>query len=105
HGPSTRNLPKLSHATLRARRRETAAGVSPGGARRDGTGRVTRDPSHALVTHRTRPARHRAPRQRAVSPMTAHHVFSVDVEEYFQVNAFEHVAPRETWGDWPKRLG
>jgi FemAB-related protein (PEP-CTERM system-associated) len=32
------------------------------------------------------------------------HLFSVDVEEYFQVNAFEGYAPRERWGEYPSRL-
>jgi polysaccharide deacetylase family protein (PEP-CTERM system associated) len=36
-----------------------------------------------------------------VSPQ---HVFSVDVEEYFQVNAFEGVVTRERWDSLPSRL-
>lgn len=32
------------------------------------------------------------------------HFFTVDVEEYFQVNAFEGVAPRERWNDHPSRV-
>jgi polysaccharide deacetylase family protein (PEP-CTERM system associated) len=36
-----------------------------------------------------------------VSPQ---HVFSVDVEEYFQVNAFEGVVTREHWDSLPSRL-
>jgi polysaccharide deacetylase family protein (PEP-CTERM system associated) len=35
--------------------------------------------------------------------MIAHH-FSVDVEEYFQVSAFEDVVPRTTWEEIPSRL-
>ena len=31
-------------------------------------------------------------------------LFSVDVEEYFQVNAMERVAPRDTWHSYPARL-
>ncbi|HKS05747.1 MAG TPA: XrtA system polysaccharide deacetylase [Gemmatimonadaceae bacterium] len=32
------------------------------------------------------------------------HFFTVDVEEYFHVNAFEGVIAREEWDRWPKRL-
>lgn len=32
------------------------------------------------------------------------HFFTVDVEEYFHVNAFESVISREDWPLWPKRL-
>jgi polysaccharide deacetylase family protein (PEP-CTERM system associated) len=32
------------------------------------------------------------------------HFFTVDVEEYFQVNAFESVIPRDDWDRWPRRL-
>jgi polysaccharide deacetylase family protein (PEP-CTERM system associated) len=32
------------------------------------------------------------------------HVFSVDLEEYFQVNAFEGSVPREDWGHMPSRV-
>jgi polysaccharide deacetylase family protein (PEP-CTERM system associated) len=32
------------------------------------------------------------------------HLFTVDVEEYFQVNAFESVVPRERWPEYPSRL-
>jgi polysaccharide deacetylase family protein (PEP-CTERM system associated) len=32
------------------------------------------------------------------------HFFTVDVEEYFQVNAFDDVIPRETWVDFPSRV-
>ena len=32
------------------------------------------------------------------------HLFSVDVEEHFQVSAFEAVAPREDWGSYPSRV-
>jgi polysaccharide deacetylase family protein (PEP-CTERM system associated) len=37
-------------------------------------------------------------------PATAHY-FTVDVEEYFQVNAFESVAPRDEWPNYPSRVG
>ena len=33
------------------------------------------------------------------------HFFTVDVEEYFQVNAFESVAPREEWPTYSSRVG
>lgn len=32
------------------------------------------------------------------------HFFTVDVEEYFHVSAFESVIPREQWNRWPPRL-
>jgi polysaccharide deacetylase family protein (PEP-CTERM system associated) len=32
------------------------------------------------------------------------HFFTVDVEEYFHVNAFEGVIKRDEWDRWPKRL-
>jgi len=32
------------------------------------------------------------------------HVFSVDLEEYFQVAAFEKHVPRESWDDLPERV-
>jgi polysaccharide deacetylase family protein (PEP-CTERM system associated) len=32
------------------------------------------------------------------------HLFSVDVEDYFHVSAFERVAPRETWDSFPSRV-
>lgn len=31
------------------------------------------------------------------------HVFTVDVEEYFQVGAFESIIPRQSWDSWPSR--
>jgi polysaccharide deacetylase family protein (PEP-CTERM system associated) len=36
--------------------------------------------------------------------MTPRHIFSIDVEEYFQVSAFEHVAPPSTWDQMPSRV-
>ena len=33
------------------------------------------------------------------------HIFSVDVEEHFQVNAFEDAVPRESWHRFPSRVG
>lgn len=35
--------------------------------------------------------------------MVAHH-FTVDVEEYFQVSAFEPIVPRERWSEYPSRV-
>jgi polysaccharide deacetylase family protein (PEP-CTERM system associated) len=32
------------------------------------------------------------------------HILSVDVEDYFQVEAFVNEIPRRTWGDWPSRV-
>ena len=32
------------------------------------------------------------------------HLFSVDVEEYFQVNAFDRTVPRSSWAAMPSRL-
>jgi polysaccharide deacetylase family protein (PEP-CTERM system associated) len=32
------------------------------------------------------------------------HFFTVDVEEYFQVNAFDDVIPRDAWADFPSRV-
>lgn len=32
------------------------------------------------------------------------HFFTVDVEEYFQVNAFDSVVSRDEWDRWPRRL-
>ncbi len=36
--------------------------------------------------------------------MTVHH-FTVDVEEYFQVSAFEHLVPRTRWTSFESRVG
>ncbi|HKW51611.1 MAG TPA: polysaccharide deacetylase family protein, partial [Candidatus Eisenbacteria bacterium] len=30
--------------------------------------------------------------------------FSVDVEDYFQVQAFAQIVPRESWESWPSRV-
>lgn len=38
------------------------------------------------------------------SPATIAHLFSVDVEEYFHVNAFERFVPRERWDSYPSRV-
>jgi polysaccharide deacetylase family protein (PEP-CTERM system associated) len=37
-------------------------------------------------------------------PLPTGHVFSVDVEEYFQVLAFERAVPRERWPSMPSRV-
>ena len=36
--------------------------------------------------------------------MVTAHIFSVDLEEYFQVYAFEGVVAREDWGTYPSRV-
>lgn len=36
--------------------------------------------------------------------MSIRNVMSVDVEDYFQVGAFEHTIPREAWERWPCRV-
>ncbi|HVX39470.1 MAG TPA: XrtA system polysaccharide deacetylase [Gemmatimonadaceae bacterium] len=36
-------------------------------------------------------------------PPAVTHVLTVDVEEYFQVGAFEQVIPRRDWDRWPSR--
>jgi polysaccharide deacetylase family protein (PEP-CTERM system associated) len=42
----------------------------------------------------------------ATAPVTysVKHFFTVDVEEYFQVNAFDDLIPRETWPSLPSRV-
>jgi polysaccharide deacetylase family protein (PEP-CTERM system associated) len=35
---------------------------------------------------------------------TAHYILSVDVEDYFQVEAFAHVVSRDEWDQWPSRV-
>jgi polysaccharide deacetylase family protein (PEP-CTERM system associated) len=42
--------------------------------------------------------------QRANAASGPAHAFTVDVEEYFQVNAFESVMSRDAWNDQPSRL-
>ena len=37
-------------------------------------------------------------------PERPQHIFSVDVEEHFQVSAFEGVVPREAWAHQPSRV-
>ena len=40
--------------------------------------------------------------KQATSPIT--HIMSVDVEEYFMVEAFADSVTRESWPDWPSRV-
>ncbi|HEX4683517.1 MAG TPA: XrtA system polysaccharide deacetylase [Gemmatimonadaceae bacterium] len=40
----------------------------------------------------------------ATTPRRVRHIFSVDVEEYFQVNAFERSVCRDRWTDYPSRV-
>lgn len=39
-----------------------------------------------------------------VDPKLRHHVMSVDVEDYFQVEAFADVVRRSSWESWPSRV-
>jgi polysaccharide deacetylase family protein (PEP-CTERM system associated) len=39
-----------------------------------------------------------------MTPRPTPQLFSVDVEEYFQVTALEHVAPRDRWPTFPARV-
>lgn len=41
---------------------------------------------------------------RYVPPAPVAHLFTIDVEEYFQVNAFESVVSRDDWGRHPSRV-
>ena len=43
------------------------------------------------------------PREDA-APVPPAHVFSVDVEDYFQVEAFSDIVPRERWSSYPLRV-
>ncbi len=47
---------------------------------------------------------HASLREVPIGPFEAPGAFTVDVEEYFQVGAFEAVVARETWGRYPSRL-
>jgi polysaccharide deacetylase family protein (PEP-CTERM system associated) len=40
----------------------------------------------------------------ATTPKRIRHIFSIDVEEYFQVNAFEGCVSRDRWADYPSRV-
>lgn len=39
-----------------------------------------------------------------VSPTTPRHIFSIDVEDYFQVSSFDPFVTRESWLDWESRV-
>ena len=51
-----------------------------------------------------RPLRPSAPSLTARAPDEVEHFFTVDVEEYFQVNAFESRVARADWSRYPSRL-
>lgn len=40
-----------------------------------------------------------------IPPLQVEHLFTVDVEEYFQVSAFDHAVSRDDWGTLPSRVG
>ncbi len=40
----------------------------------------------------------------SAAPMTGKHIFSVDLEEYFQVHAFEGIVKRDEWDVIPSRV-
>lgn len=62
---------------------------------------ATRQLTRPAVRPAARPsARPEAPR---TAGQVAHH-FTVDVEEYFQVSAFESRVPRERWGEFESRV-
>ena len=42
--------------------------------------------------------------QQQIAPHPQTHVLSVDVEDYFQVEAFADQVPRSTWQQWPSRV-
>src|SRR6267378_4200010 len=42
--------------------------------------------------------------QEAEAASEAPFAFSVDVEDYFQVQAFASIVPRDTWERWPSRV-
>ncbi|MEX1184580.1 MAG: XrtA system polysaccharide deacetylase [Gemmatimonadota bacterium] len=45
-----------------------------------------------------------APAEPVPEPLPAYHHFTVDVEEYFQVSAFEKFVPRSEWASMPSRV-
>ena len=57
---------------------------------------ISQRPDEALDNLQTATATIEAPRIR--------HILSVDVEDYFQVEAFVNEIPRRTWGIWPSRV-
>ena len=66
------------------------------GLRRPVQSLISQRPDEALDNLQTATATMEAPRIR--------HILSVDVEDYFQVEAFVNEIPRRTWGDWPSRV-
>jgi polysaccharide deacetylase family protein (PEP-CTERM system associated) len=57
----------------------------------------------AVTPALTEPAPPAAPLSRAPATETVH-ILSVDVEDYFQVEAFADVVPREKWDSYPTRV-
>jgi polysaccharide deacetylase family protein (PEP-CTERM system associated) len=57
---------------------------------------ISRQPEETLKKLQTANATKESPRIR--------HILSVDVEDYFQVEAFANEVPRRTWGNWPSRV-
>jgi polysaccharide deacetylase family protein (PEP-CTERM system associated) len=73
-------------------------------------GRIRYPGAHEVRPLPLRPSRHgmyvapAADAPEPAEPMTEHH-FSVDVEEYFQVSAFENHVPRARWESMESRVG
>src|SRR5439155_48070 len=44
------------------------------------------------------------PEKKAPRELNCAHIMSVDVEDYFMVEAFANSVPRETWESWPSRV-
>src|ERR1051326_1067717 len=51
-----------------------------------------------------KPLEHISEPQTCRANVTAAHILSVDVEDYFQVEAFAGQVSRETWNQWPSRV-
>lgn len=56
------------------------------------------------TNERTNPSRSAALRMSLPVHCATEHIFTVDVEEYFQVGAFERIVSREDWDSHPSRL-
>lgn len=86
----TARFPRLrgAHQVARLDRRASNCNMAP-----------QLDEKERLVTRRAAAAGHPAGR-----PWTAVNVFSVDVEDYFQVEAFADVVPRERWDRYTLRV-
>jgi polysaccharide deacetylase family protein (PEP-CTERM system associated) len=80
-----------SHATT------TASGVTP-----DTAARPTPDPMHACVSTEPEPTHCNSPSDR--SDTTAIRCVSIDVEEYFQIEAAHGTIGQARWVDWPSRV-